>query len=184
MVVLTGAFPRLLHDVGRALGEHDQLLATVCVGTCVTIMVFRLRLGGGNLDQVHARRSGRDEDDLFPDPAQKQFVLTLGALATQGRSSSPSSSSATCTRISAADLQIVRHRPRDAPGVRDLPVVQGALPPELKAQFHRYHDQKKRVVARGASFDRVGAVCRRRTATPVSSAKKLSEPLRRPPLMA
>ena len=85
-VVLTGAFILVFFTMSAVLSENTiELLATVCVGTCVTIMVFWLRLGGGNLDQVQrTTERGGMMDDLFPDPAQKQFVLTLGALATQG----------------------------------------------------------------------------------------------------
>ena len=85
-VVLTGAFILVFFTMSAVLRRTTiELLATVCVGTCVTIMVFWLRLGGGNLDQVQrTTERGGMMDDLFPDPAQKQFVLTLGALATQG----------------------------------------------------------------------------------------------------
>ena len=52
-VVLTGAFILVFFTMSAVLSENTiELLATVCVGTCVTIMVFWLRLGGGNLDQV------------------------------------------------------------------------------------------------------------------------------------
>ena len=156
-VVLTGAFILVFFTMSAVLSENTiELLATVCVGTCVTIMVFWLRLGGGNLDQVQrTTERGGMMDDLFPDPAQKQFVLTLGALATQGT-------------IQIAFVVFGYLSYKDF-GWRIFKLFGTDL--GMRQVYETYlwfkalplpRPEEASVVARGASFDRVGAVCGRR----------------------
>ena len=205
-VVLTGAFILVFFTMSAVLSENTiELLATVCVGTCVTIMVFWLRLGGGNLDQVQrTTERGGMMDDLFPDPAQKQFVLTLGALATQGTIQiafvvfgylSYKDFGWRIFKLFGTDLgmrQVYETYLAIRSGYRSVPLrdrngclvafsslfchfrsSHTHLPPELKAQFHRYHDQKKRASSpEGRRSTESAQSAGVGTATPVSSAKK------------